>query len=454
MSIARKLLSPLGPARRGWAGYAVAAVMVLIGAANVFAMQSAAPVASLMLAIIVSAWFGGTRPGIFATVLSIPPLLYFLSAQSASLGVNQLPRVAYFLIIAAFIIWVIASLRRNEGQLREVIDSIPAMAWILQPDGRMEFLNRRWLEYAGMSLPEALTGSISILHPDDHAKVVEKWHEMHAAGEAYDAEMRLRRADGEYRWFLVRTVPKRDEDGAIVRWYGTSTDIEDRKRAEQALQDSADRLQQLSRRLLEVQEGERRHLARELHDEFAQLLTAIDLRLHAARDAAGGAARQNLDQGIELLERVATRVRNLALELRPVMLESAGLDSALRWLAEQHLEQTGVPVRISGHVREAPADVAIACFRVAQEALTNVMKHAKAKSVGIDLRDDGAAIEMVVQDDGVGFDVVRALGDAGGGVRLGLLGIKERVETLNGTMRVYSQPGEGTQVRVSLPRRA
>lgn len=452
MSVVRKLLS-LGAARPGWAGYAVAVVMVLLGVANVAAMQSAAPAASLLLAVIVSAWFGGTRPGIVAAVLTIPPLVYFLSAQSSALGVNQLPRVVYFLAIAGFIIWVIASLRRNEGELREVIDSIPAMAWILAPDGRMEFLNRRWLEYAGMSLPQALTNSINILHPDDHARVVEKWNEMRAAGQAYDEEMRLRRADGQYRWFLVRTVPKRDAHGAIVRWYGTSTDIEDRKSAEQALQDSADRLQQLSRRLLEVQEGERRHLALELHDEFGQLLTAIGLRLHAARDAAGEPARQNLDQGIELLERATERVRNLALELRPVMLESAGLDAALRWLAEQHLEQTGVPVRITGHVSEAPADVAIACFRVAQEALTNVMKHSKAQHVGIDLRDEEGAIEMVVHDDGAGFDVVHALGDAGA-VRLGLLGIKERVQTLNGTLRVYSDPGKGTEVRISLPRRA
>lgn len=453
MSVVRRLL-PLGAARPGWVGYAVAVAMVLLGVANVAAMQSAAPVASLVLAVIVSTWFGGTRPGIFAAALAIPPLLYFLSAQSSASGVNQLPRVAYFLVIAGFIIWVLASLRRNEGELREVIDSIPAMAWILSPDGTMEFLNRRWLEYAGMSLPQALTNSISILHPDDYPKVVERWNEMRAAGKAYDAEMRLRRADGQYRWFLVRTVPKRDAHGAIVRWYGTSTDIEDRKSAEQALQDSADRLQQLSRRLLEVQEGERRHLARELHDEFGQLLTAIHLRLHAARDAAGEPARQNLDQGIELLERAAGRVRNLALELRPVMLESAGLDAALRWLAEQHLEQTGVPVRITGQVSDAPAEVAIACFRVAQEALTNVMKHAKARHVGIDLRDEEGAIEMVVHDDGVGFDVVHALGDAGGGVRLGLLGIKERVQTLNGTLRVYSDAGKGTEVRISLPRRA
>ena len=124
---------------------------------------------------------------------------------------------------------------------------------------------------------------------------------------------------------------------------------------------------------------------------------------------------------------------------------------ARRGQAEQHLEQTGVPVRISGHVREAPADVAIACFRVAQEALTNVMKHAKAKSVGIDLRDDGAAIEMVVQDDGVGFDL-ETDGEKPG--HLGVQGMRERAGDAGARIRIETAPGAGTTVEVTVSYRA
>jgi diguanylate cyclase (GGDEF)-like protein/PAS domain S-box-containing protein len=123
----------------------------------------------------------------------------------------------------------------KEDNLRLVIDTIPTMAWSLLPDGAVDFVNQRWLEYAGLSLEEALADTTGIVNPEDLPKVMEKWLTDRAVGEQCEDEMRLRRADGEYRWFLVRTVPLRNEQGNIVKWYGTSTDIEDRKRAEDAI---------------------------------------------------------------------------------------------------------------------------------------------------------------------------------------------------------------------------
>src|SRR6266480_6356471 len=119
-----------------------------------------------------------------------------------------------------------------EDRIRLVIDTIPTMAWSLRPDGVLDFINQRWLDYAGLSFEEAIEDPMRIVHPDDHSRVMEKWLKEMAAGESYEDEIRLRRADGEYRWFLIRTVPLLDEQGNIVKWYGTSTDIEDRKRAE------------------------------------------------------------------------------------------------------------------------------------------------------------------------------------------------------------------------------
>ena len=131
--------------------------------------------------------------------------------------------------------------RQNEDRLRLVIDTIPTMAWSLLPDGTVDFVNERWLEYTGLSFAEALEEAIQIVHPEDLPSVMERWLVDKAAGNPSEYEMRLRRADGEYRWFLVRTVPLRDEQGNIVKWYGTSTDIEDRKRAEDALRESEGR---------------------------------------------------------------------------------------------------------------------------------------------------------------------------------------------------------------------
>jgi PAS domain S-box-containing protein len=127
------------------------------------------------------------------------------------------------------------ALRKSEDGLRTVIDTIPAIAWSVLPDGTLDFLNRRWLEYTGLSLQEAIDEPTGTVHPDDLPRALQKWSAHIAAGNPYEDEMRLRRADGEYRWFLIRLVPLLDEKGNIIKWYGTGTDIEERKQAEDTL---------------------------------------------------------------------------------------------------------------------------------------------------------------------------------------------------------------------------
>jgi PAS domain S-box-containing protein len=344
------------------------------------------------------------------------------------------------------------AVRKNEKQLRDVIDTIPVIAFISIPDGSNEFTNRSWQEYTGLSVKDtAGWGWASTVHPDDVARHLEKWRAAVSAGTTFDNAARYRGADGQYRWFLARAVPLRDERGNLLRWYGVLVDIEDRVHAEQALRESADRLQHLSRRLLAVQEEERRHLSRELHDEFGQLLATITMHLHAAKGLAGEAARSRLEECSVLLQRAGAQVRSLALELRPTMLETAGLDSTLRWLAEQHQQRTGIATQVVGHVGDVPGDAAIASFRAAQEALTNVVRHAQAQHVWIELSQSDSVLELMVRDDGVGFDVTRIRQQAASRGHLGLLGMKERVQILGGNLEVDSKPGFGTRIRISLP---
>ena len=139
------------------------------------------------------------------------------------------------------------ALRQSEDRLRLVIDTIPTMAWSIRPDGTIAFLNQRWLDYTGLSLEEEIEEPTHPMHPDDIPRALEKWRRDMAAGEPSEDEVRLRRADGEYRWFLVRTAPLRDEQGNLVKWYGVSTDIEDLKRAEAALKESQLRLEEAQR---------------------------------------------------------------------------------------------------------------------------------------------------------------------------------------------------------------
>jgi len=257
--------------------------------------------------------------------------------------------------------------------------------------------------------------------------------------------------DGQRKTIQNSAAPIRNAEGAIVGAVFVNEDVTERVRAEEALSESAGRLQHLSHRLLAVQEEERRHLARELHDEFGQLLASITVQLHAARSAAGEAAQSILEECMALLQRAGAQVRSLALELRPAMLDTAGLDSTLRWLAEQHRQRTGVAVDVVGHLNDVPGNQAIAGFRMVQEALTNVVRHARAQHIWIELSQADGTVKLVVRDDGVGFDVTKTLAQAAARGHLGLLGMKERAQILGGSLEVDSEPGRGTRLRISLP---
>lgn len=229
-------------------------------------------------------------------------------------------------------------------------------------------------------------------------------------------------------------------------------DVTAHRRAEEALRRKADLAGRLSRRLLEVQEQERLRLSRELHDEFGQLLSAVTLSVSVAQREAGAAAPSELEDCIELLNRAAAQVRDLALDLRPVMLDDFGLDAALRWLAEQHQHRTGAETVVQGHLTDVPDEISVSCFRVVQEALTNITRHARATHVWLRLAQEATQLQIAVQDDGVGFELNNGQGQAGDDrVRLGLLGMEERMESLGGRLEIEAAPGRGTSVRLSVP---
>jgi PAS domain S-box-containing protein len=257
--------------------------------------------------------------------------------------------------------------------------------------------------------------------------------------------------DGQRKIIQNSAAPIRNAGGLIVGAVIVNENVTERVRAESALRESTNRLQHLSRRLLAVQEEERRHLSRELHDEFGQLLFAITLHLDTAKDLAGDAARSSLDECAVLLQRAGAELRSLVLELHPTMLESAGLEPTLRWLAEQHEQGTGIATQVVGHLNDVPSNLAIGCFRAIQESLTNVMRHARAQHVWIELNQTDSTLELAVRDDGVGFDATKTLDQAASGGHVGLLGMKERVKILGGELAVDSKRGHGTRIRIRLP---
>ncbi|TKJ30892.1 MAG: hypothetical protein CEE40_03370 [Chloroflexi bacterium B3_Chlor] len=218
-----------------------------------------------------------------------------------------------------------------------------------------------------------------------------------------------------------------------------------------------EQLRALALQLAEAEEAERQWLARELHDQVGQNLAALGINLNIIRsqlqDEVVGVVRAQVDDSLVLLEQTTERIRDLMIDLRPPVLDDYGLLAALRWYGEQWASRADVVVSVEGREPEprlAPAAEA-ALFRIAQEALTNVAKHARAATVGLTVEVDGTTVRLIVADDGVGFDPTR-LGKADVRRGLGLLTMTERAEAVGGQCHVESRPGSGTRVVVAVAR--
>ena len=231
-------------------------------------------------------------------------------------------------------------------------------------------------------------------------------------------------------------------------------DISVRKDAEAATEQYARRLQATSHRLLTVQEAERRTLARELHDAVGQELTALSLNLTIIDDALPEETQkkihERLEDSQELLEKTTSHLRNIMVELRPPGLDELGLLAALKEHVGQVARRSEVAVSITGtepQPRLAPTDE-IALFRIVQEALNNIIKHARASESRVSLRQNAQSVELTISDNGIGFDTARK--PIMGGYGMGTTTMRERAEAIGAKLQLHSAPGEGTRVTVEL----
>lgn len=235
----------------------------------------------------------------------------------------------------------------------------------------------------------------------------------------------------------------------VVLVVGLLTSVVDRLRSH------AVRLQALSSGLVEVQEVERRQLARELHDRIGQKLTALGINLDILKEqlpaAADAQLRSRLEDSAGLVESTLETIENIMADLRPPMLDDAGLLAALRWYAIDFTKRTGIEVTVGGDgfAQRLPSGAEIALFRIVQEALNNVAKHANATLVDIRLQRTGAGCVMSVTDDGIGFDPLNASNDRLR-IGLGIVTMKERAQAIGGSLAVKSVPGSGTGIIIRL----
>lgn len=247
-------------------------------------------------------------------------------------------------------------------------------------------------------------------------------------------------------------APGADEFGQLTRSFDRMAQAIEKRELEMLR--ARDEMKVLSRRLVEAQETERRRIALELHDEIGQSLTAVELNLQAILHSPGAEGRPaRLKEILQLIERVLEQVRNMALNLRPSMLDDLGLGPALAWLARRQGELAGLrtEIRIDPLERRLDPVIETECFRIAQEALTNVVRHARADSVVVELRGEGGSLHLRVRDNGIGFDTGPVRDRAVRGASLGLLSMAERAALAGGELDFKSSPGQGTEVHARFP---
>ncbi|TAK39425.1 MAG: GAF domain-containing protein [Betaproteobacteria bacterium] len=311
---------------------------------------------------------------------------------------------------------------------------------------------RRMLGVPSDLPPQTPQWSLDMILPEDRERVLAVMKHSIEEGSSYELETRVATQGGAQRIMFIAGEAVKNDAGRVTKLIGTCLDVTEQRRREDALCDAADQLQALSRRLVEVQETERRRLAADLHDRVGQNLTALGINLDIlasrmnARDAD---AAHRLRDSLALLDQTALCIEGVLDDLRPPMLDDLGLGPAMRWVAEEFTKRTVIPTRlqVQGTERRTGRLNEIALLRIVQEALNNVAKHARASEVTITLSWQSDGVRVEVADDGAGIGRDGSPGRRG----FGLITMRERIQAAGGLLDVQSVPGKGTRVRALVP---
>jgi PAS domain S-box-containing protein len=345
------------------------------------------------------------------------------------------------------------ALRRGEHEFYTLADNVPAFFGYLGSDQRYRFVNKRYEELFGLSSNEIMGMTmLQLIGPEAYAKV-QPHLEAALTGETVSFEYCLPVPGANERWLSARYVPDRDATGTVGGLFVLLTDITSLKQSEAALRAHEARLSHLSAMLLQAQEDERRRIARELHDDVTQRLAAVAMELGAFSHRQAPAEDQwskNLGGLREKVERLTNDLQQLAHELHPSILEHVGLEAAVREQADEFAARTGLSVEVvmDELPKSLPSSYATCLYRVLQESLQNVRKHARATNVLVRLLHTGRGVGLCVHDDGRGF-APREAGKGMGG--LGLTSMAERLGLVNGEFRIRTKPGDGTEVHAWVP---
>ncbi|MGH7427100.1 MAG: PAS domain-containing sensor histidine kinase [Candidatus Methylomirabilaceae bacterium] len=318
--------------------------------------------------------------------------------------------------------------------------------------GRVQFWNSGAEAVFGYSAEEMVGRSAAILNTDEDSHRLPLDLQRVQDGEDSSGEWRRRRKDGTTVWIDSKRVVLRDPRGQAIGILAVAKDITERKRADEALQATHERLRDFAGRMRSVREQERALMARQIHDELGQVLTALGMDvawLEARLPAADPTLVKKCRAMAAIIEATIGRVRTLATELRPAVLDDLGLLAAIEWETQQFTGRTGITCALELPATLPPldSDRSTDLFRILQEALTNVVRHAAARQVEVQVCVTPPELILVVGDDGRGIEETEASSPRS----LGLLGMRERALLWNGTVDIRARPQGGTAVTVRLP---
>jgi PAS domain S-box-containing protein len=341
------------------------------------------------------------------------------------------------------------ALRESEERYRELFENARDAIYVHDLKGNYTSINRAAERLSGYNREEILGRNFSEFIAKEHIDQARDclFAKLAQSGETtYEVEVIAK--DG-------RRVPVEVssraiyENGVIVGVQGTARDITERKQAQ-------DTLRMFSRLLIEAQEDERRRIARDLHDQIGQTLTAVKMNLHTIqRLCVTAETAPRIKDNMDAVDEALRLVRDLSVDLRPPLLDDLGLATALCWYVDRYSQRVGVATEIQidlpNQNERFSRVLETACFRIAQEALTNVVRHARATLVSLRLTRNHTVLEMEVKDDGVGFDPAALRRRAPRAATLGLLGMQERAHAAGGEVEIRSEISKGTTIRFTVP---
>jgi PAS domain S-box-containing protein len=338
-------------------------------------------------------------------------------------------------------------LRKQKEILQKIIDNLPVMVCFRDSNGRMKLVNRKWEKIFGWKLAEIQENNLDVLaevYPDAAHRSLVRDFIAEASSEWLDFKSKTRDGQIIYTTWAVSRL----SDGTSI---SIGQDVSEQMHAEEERK-------RLLRRLITAHEDERRHISRELHDNIGSYLSALLLGLESLTTTSGlpGAALDQLSYLKETTKQLELDVHGVALELRPTLLDDVGLEAALstfvREWARRHAQRIRVDFTSTGFPQDnqrLPPDIEIAIYRVVQEALTNALRHSNATTVSVILEQDNRHVRVIIDDDGQGFDVETVMSGPVENRRLGLMGMQERIQLVNGEFKIDS--GAGTTIVVTIP---